>query len=425
MNNADNTIASASENFSNTTTATKRRADDAKTKASETPTVFLTFTDPSEFLSKRTRLTVRSHVTARQHREARSKGYRGSKKFINRTPVQGAAGSQAEAERRVSSAGTEAPVESIRSAPTRDFRNDILPSSQESVDASGSIPDDGMNHASNQCTALLPPLRSGPSYSSTSSHDSGWTGLSNTSASTAATSTADSFEFETMLKSVEDYMHVVFSPLWWSSLGISEQYAVIWEECLAACSRQETALHYARLLFTSGHLLETGVVRPALCEMLKQKTTAAIHESLMSDRRDSNGLILAIGRLAFYESMYGSEPQIAHTLHRPAQSRIIQARGGLDCLDLPEVVKAAMRWEDAVMTLQAQGEPFLASGYDVSACNDAQALHTLRLWVPQQYAALLRRDSNARPIHALEEPSDVLEPPGGYGRHDDLSGMGR
>lgn len=370
--------------YTNTNPAVKCRIDNLKRKGNETPTCFLTFTDPSEFLSKRARQTVRSHVTARQHRQARSNDLKASKKSVVQNLVQESTPAQAE----WSTTSVEAP-------------NPL-----ELVQQHGA---DGIGHSPNGYTAYAAQQISAPSRSSTSSQGSVWTDPSTASSWSTVASTGDSFELEAMLKSVEDYMLVVFSPLWWSALSISAESGAIWEECLATYAKQEPALYYARLLFTAGHLLETGVVRPRLCDVLKQKTTAAVHDSLTSDRHASNGLILAVGSLAFYESMYGSEPQIAHHLHRPAQRRMIQFRGGLDSLNLPEIVKAAMRWEDAVMTLQDRGEPLLVSGSDMSACDDySPALHALRLWVPEQYAALLRHgnDATCSLANAVSLPAD-------------------
>ena len=68
-------------------------------------------------------------------------------------------------------------------------------------------------------------------------------------------------------------------------------------------------------------------------------------------RSVSDGLILAVGRIALHECMYGNRDE-ANVIHRPAQRRMIDLRGGMTNLNFPDLVKRLMRWSDRVMSLQ-------------------------------------------------------------------------
>jgi hypothetical protein len=145
------------------------------------------------------------------------------------------------------------------------------------------------------------------------------------------------------------------------------------------------------MLFAAGHLSQMRAVREELCGVLYERAIAAVYQALTEEcRSNSTGLILATGRLAFYESMFGDK-QNAHHLHRPAQYRMIRARGGLDNLQLPPVMKHMMKWADGLMALQNDDKSLLVtslSGND-AGCSQVQSLQALQLYLPNQYATLL------------------------------------
>lgn len=85
----------------------------------------------------------------------------------------------------------------------------------------------------------------------------------------------------------------------------------------------EPALYYVRLLFAVGDMIALDVANPQMKLWLQSSAIEAINEALTDPARaTSDALILAIGRIALNESLYGDKVA-AHTLHRPAQARMI------------------------------------------------------------------------------------------------------
>lgn len=101
----------------------------------------------------------------------------------------------------------------------------------------------------------------------------------------------------------------------------------------------EPALFYVRLPFASGDLINLKALPPEYSYWLQAQSIKAINEALSDRKRAaSDGLILAVGRIAMHESWYGDR-QAAIVMHRPAQRRMIQMRRGLRVLPFPPLVK--------------------------------------------------------------------------------------
>lgn len=149
----------------------------------------------------------------------------------------------------------------------------------------------------------------------------------------------------------------------------------------------EPALFYVRLLFATGDLVALKVVKPEIKLWLQAQAIQAINEALaQNSRTTSDALILAIGRIALNESLYGDKVT-AHTVHRPAQQRMIALRGGMGCLDFPPLVKRLMRWADKVMSMQG-GTPRMIPDDDEPFYSDSRSVKVLEMWVPSEGLAL-------------------------------------
>jgi hypothetical protein len=61
--------------------------------------------------------------------------------------------------------------------------------------------------------------------------------------------------------------------------------------------------------------------------------------------------------------MYGDR-NAANTVHRPAQRRMIDIRGGMGRLGFPDLVKRLMRWADRVMSMQGNTARLLPDNED-------------------------------------------------------------
>jgi hypothetical protein len=83
----------------------------------------------------------------------------------------------------------------------------------------------------------------------------------------------------------------------------------------------EPVLFYTSLFLATGIPVAEGMfpVRAAL--WLRQKTVQTMQEALADPERAlSIPVILAVGRIALHEHIYGNR-ELAHTMHRPAQLR--------------------------------------------------------------------------------------------------------
>lgn len=123
----------------------------------------------------------------------------------------------------------------------------------------------------------------------------------------------------------------------------------------------------------SGHLVTQGRMDQQATLMLRNRVVATINKALNDPSRAlSEVVILAVGRIALHELMFGDK-KMARVVHRPAYLRMVAARGGFDALDFPRIV----RWHIDM--------------YE-------------RLWT--QYAAASERDDYVRAHDEVREISD-------------------
>ena len=157
----------------------------------------------------------------------------------------------------------------------------------------------------------------------------------------------------------------------------------------------EPALFYVRLLFASGDLIRLKGLRPEVSYWLQAQAIEAINVALKDPKRATGDpLILAIGRIALHECMYGDR-HAANTIHRPAQQRMIQIRGGMKALEFPELVKRLMRWADTVMTKQGGTSRFIEDDDTAENFTMSQSISVLEKWVPSEGQALRKKISIA------------------------------
>ena len=164
---------------------------------------------------------------------------------------------------------------------------------------------------------------------------------------------------------------------------------------------QEPALFYVRLLFATGDMVALQMMRPEVSLWLRTKAVQAINSALNDPvRAVSDAMILAVGRIALHESMYGDR-LAANAIHRPAQYRMIILRGGMNALPFPELVKRLMRWADRVMSMQSGTRQYLLEE-ESQDFTLAQSVNVLERWVPHE-GMVLRQKMQQQSIRS--EPS--------------------
>lgn len=174
-------------------------------------------------------------------------------------------------------------------------------------------------------------------------------------------------------------------------MGITKSQGLKWEWFMTQHALAEPALFYVRLLFASGDLIRMNALKPEIAYWLRSRAIRAINTALdSSDRAVSDALILAVGRIALNESMYGDR-DAANKIHRPAQQRMIKMRGGMRALDFPELVKRLMRWADRVMSMQGGTERFLPDNDEEESFTISQSVEVLEKWVPKEGQDLRRK----------------------------------
>jgi hypothetical protein len=186
------------------------------------------------------------------------------------------------------------------------------------------------------------------------------------------------------------YMMTVFAPRAWPILNITSDQGTRWEWFMTQHAMEEPALFYVRLLFASGDLIRIGVLNRDCSYWLQTQAIKAINEALQDPRRSTgDGLILAVGRIALHECMYGDR-NAANTIHRPAQRRMIDMRGGMPRLGFPELVTRLMRWADRVMTMQGNTSRLLPDDEDEGnyTYNLKQSIDGFEAWAPATGQAL-------------------------------------
>lgn len=188
-------------------------------------------------------------------------------------------------------------------------------------------------------------------------------------------------------------MTTVFAPRAWPVLNITPSEGVEWEQFMIQHAMVEPAFFYVRLLFGTGDLVRIGALGSDCSCYLQSLTIKAINEALSEDKRYiSDGLILAVGRIALHECMYGDRTA-ANTIHRPAQKRMIDLRGGMENLKFPLLVKRLMRWSDTMMAMQGNTQRLLpdeevqgGEGFGVK-----QSVDIFEAWAPERGQALRKK----------------------------------
>ncbi|KAK4580432.1 hypothetical protein LTR86_000635 [Recurvomyces mirabilis] len=186
------------------------------------------------------------------------------------------------------------------------------------------------------------------------------------------------------------HMMTVFAPRGWPALRITNEQGLMWERFMTQHALAEPALFYVRLLFASGDMIRLGILPRETSYWLQAQAINAINEALQNpNRASSDGLILAVGRIGFHESMYGDR-NAANTVHRPAQQRMIQMRGGMKALEFPELVKRLMRLTDSIMARQGGTARYIEDDEQSTNFTMTEGVRVLENWVPNQGQALRR-----------------------------------
>jgi hypothetical protein len=116
----------------------------------------------------------------------------------------------------------------------------------------------------------------------------------------------------------------------------------------------EPAFFYVQLLSATFHLVREGHMKPLIYLWLRAETVRCLNEALSDPTRAlSTATIMAVGRVALHESLYGDKAA-AREIHRPAQRRMIAMRGGMDVFarELTLFVIRMMHWTDRIMSFQ-------------------------------------------------------------------------
>ena len=212
------------------------------------------------------------------------------------------------------------------------------------------------------------------------------------------------------------HMMTVFAPRGWPALKITNQEGLSWEWFMTQHALAEPALFYVRLLFASGDLIRLKVLKPEISFWLQAQAIQAINEALQDPKRAaSDPLILAVGRIALHENLYGNK-QAANSIHRPAQKRMIDLRGGMKALPFPELVKRLMRWSDKVMAMQSGTARLLEDEPENQNFTMEQHVNVLDKWDPNAgkdlrtkitIEDLLAPEPSKKARHSAAGPADV------------------
>ncbi|KAI7540763.1 hypothetical protein KC316_g15492, partial [Hortaea werneckii] len=198
-------------------------------------------------------------------------------------------------------------------------------------------------------------------------------------------------EYQPWFDRVLHHMLTVFAPRGWPALKITREQGIMWEHFMTQHALSDPALFYVRLLFACGDMIRLGVLRRETSWWCQARAIQSINEALGDPRRaTSDPLILAVGRIALHESMYGDK-NAAHKMHRPAQAQMIRMRGGMKNLEMPELVKRLMRWSDTVMAKQGNTQRFIEDDDDRENFTMNQSVSVLERWVPEEGQQLRRK----------------------------------
>ncbi|KAI6869578.1 hypothetical protein KC323_g2633 [Hortaea werneckii] len=198
-------------------------------------------------------------------------------------------------------------------------------------------------------------------------------------------------EYQPWFDRVLHHMLTEFAPRGWPALKITREQGIMWEHFMTQHALSDPALFYVRLLFACGDMIRLGVLRRETSWWCQARAIQAINEALADPKRaTSDPLILAVGRIALHESMYGDK-NAAHKMHRPAQAQMIRMRGGMKNLEMPGLVKRLMRWSDTVMAKQGNTQRFIEDDDDRENFTMNQSVSVLERWVPEEGQQLRRK----------------------------------
>lgn len=181
----------------------------------------------------------------------------------------------------------------------------------------------------------------------------------------------------------------IYAPRGWPALRITQSQGIQWEWFLTQNALCEPALFYVRLLFGSGDLIRLGGLAPPYMLWLRARAIDSINAALSDPiRACSDALILAVGRIAMHEHMYGDR-EMSVAIHRPAQKRMIDMRGGMRALRFPEVVKRLMRWSDQVMAVGTGTERMLEDDEMERNFTLRESVGAIEKWAPQEMVSFV------------------------------------
>ncbi|KAK4507755.1 hypothetical protein PRZ48_001490 [Zasmidium cellare] len=167
----------------------------------------------------------------------------------------------------------------------------------------------------------------------------------------------------------------------------------------------EPALFYTALYLASGIPVAEGLFPLKAALWLRYKTVEAMKEALADpERAMSTPVILAVGRIALHEHIYGNR-ELAHKVHRPAQLRMVTMRGGLANMGLPMTTVQLIVWTDALLSAEAGTEPYFA---------DVPRQIAIRSYTPQEAMHVTNHCSplrNSHPGYEGNQPESAEEPP--------------
>ncbi|CAK3878385.1 Hypothetical predicted protein [Lecanosticta acicola] len=187
--------------------------------------------------------------------------------------------------------------------------------------------------------------------------------------------------YQPLFDQVLHHMMKVYAPRGWSALRITDEQGAHWEWYMTQCSLAEPALFYVRLLFGSGDMVKLGGLRNEIQYWLRAQAIQSINDAIKDPKRCcSDALILAIGRIALHEHMHGDQYSSVH-VHRPAQRRMVDMRGGMRNLQIPELIKRLMRWSDRIMAVGSGTEQLLDDEGDRSY-SLKETVNAIERWAP-------------------------------------------
>ncbi|KJX92127.1 hypothetical protein TI39_contig5912g00002 [Zymoseptoria brevis] len=191
-------------------------------------------------------------------------------------------------------------------------------------------------------------------------------------------------EYQPWYDEILHHMMTVYAPRGWPALKITKDQGIRWEWFMTQNALSEPALFYVRLLFGSGDMVRLGTMRPQYMYWLHAKAIAAMQEALQDPRRaTSDAMILAVGRVALHEFMYGNK-QASIRMHRPAQKHMIELRGGMRNLPFPDLVKRLMRWSDGIMAVGSDTPRMIEDDTSNPNFTLRESVSAVERWAPHE-----------------------------------------